>query len=309
MATASQDRYVRVWSFEDLHVDLSRLDVYAPKPQLRLGGRGAGRQKTVAVVCEALLAGHEDWVHGVRWMVAGDGDQQLTLLSSSMDRTMILWQQVSDDGGSVGTYLGVCMYGVEEGLIPGARYGGNEYIDDQCEQGAAGGPPPSCGVRVQFTKHRSKHPVVRQYHGVSKAMRQQRTSDPRVSANLVVRQLLARNLTSTSHNSFTAYYYFTDALFEDGAALWQSVSVVGDAGVNHLGYYTCAWRPGGRSIATHGMSWCGWVDGWGGRLGWTGSAATRSLHWNTRSLLRAGVFVRGGRGAKRPELRNVELVG
>jgi len=142
MATASQDRYVRVWSFEDLHVDLSRLDVYAPKPQLRLGGRGAGRQKTVAVVCEALLAGHEDWVHGVRWMVAGDGDQQLTLLSSSMDRTMILWQQVSDDGGSVGTYLGVCMYGVEEGLIPGARYGGNEYIDDQCEQGAAGGPPP-----------------------------------------------------------------------------------------------------------------------------------------------------------------------
>ena len=90
-----------------------------------------------------------------------------------------------------------------------------------------------------------------------------------MSANLVVRQLLARNLTSTSHNSFTAYYYFTDALFEDGAALWQSVSVVGDAGVNHLGYYTCAWRPGGRSIATHGMSWCGWVDGWGGRLGWT----------------------------------------
>jgi len=151
MATASQDRYVRVWSFEDLHVDLSRLDVYAPKPQLRLGGRGAGRQKTVAVVCEALLAGHEDWVHGVRWMVAGDGDQQLTLLSSSMDRTMILWQQVSDDGGSVGTYLGVCMYGVEEGLIPGARYGGNEYIDDQCEQGAAGGPPPpaACGFNSQ----------------------------------------------------------------------------------------------------------------------------------------------------------------
>lgn len=40
------------------------------------------------------------------------------------------------------------------------------------------------------------------------------------------------------------------------AALWQSVTVVGDAGINHLGYYTCAWRPDGRSIATHGHSVC-----------------------------------------------------
>jgi elongator complex protein 2 len=39
-----------------------------------------------------------------------------------------------------------------------------------------------------------------------------------------------------------------------GNALWQSVAVVGDAGVNHLGYYTCVWSPDGRSIATHGHS-------------------------------------------------------
>jgi elongator complex protein 2 len=62
-------------------------------------------------------------------------------------------------------------------------------------------------------------------------------------ANLVVRLLLAHDLTPTTQIHACA----------DGS-LWQSVSVVGDAGVNHLGYYTCAWRPDGLAIATHGHS-------------------------------------------------------
>ncbi len=225
MATASQDRYVRVWSFEDLHqgtrVDLSRLDAYAPKPQLRLGGGGAGGQKTVAVVCEALLAGHEDWVHGVRWMVAGDGDQQLTLLSSSMDRTMMLWQQVSDGVG-----------------VPGAA---GTYV-----------VPPQDQQRI-----------VRSIPWFVSITGCQKRCDSNERATLGCRRTwlsasCLRAISRPPHILTSLLAADGAALFEDGAALWQSVSVVGDAGINHLGYYTCAWRPGGRSIATHGMSWmCG----------------------------------------------------
>ena len=68
----------------------------------------------------------------------------------------------------------------------------------------------------------------------------------RCTAILVVRRLIAYNLTPTTHSAWM-YTCFV-------GSLWQSVSVVGDAGVNHLGYYTCAWRPDGRAIATHGHS-------------------------------------------------------
>ena len=83
--------------------------------------------------------------------------------------------------------------------------------------------------------------------GVSKAMLQRRRAQRRArcTANLVERLLLARNLTPTTHTHTHACA---------GGSLWQSISVVGDAGVNHLGYYTCAWRPDGLAIAAHGHS-------------------------------------------------------
>ena len=40
----------------------------------------------------------------------------------------------------------------------------------------------------------------------------------------------------------------------DIAGIWMSSEVVGDAGINHLGYYTCMWGRGGTSIATHGYT-------------------------------------------------------
>lgn len=112
MATASQDRYVRVWSFQKnsgLGTDLNRLDAYAPKPKLLLAlGSGTGQDIPVInanVVCEALLAGHEDWVHGVRFH-ASSSKSELTLLSSSMDRTMMLWRRDDADlvSGDPGAY-------------------------------------------------------------------------------------------------------------------------------------------------------------------------------------------------------------
>jgi len=36
--------------------------------------------------------------------------------------------------------------------------------------------------------------------------------------------------------------------------VWISSEVVGDAGVNHLGYYTCVWDPKREGIAVHGYT-------------------------------------------------------
>lgn len=118
MATASQDRYVRVWSLkEDEKGGSSGLDAYAPKPRLRLGAR------TVAVVCEGLLVGHEDWVHGARFHTSGRGS--LTLLTSSMDRTMMLWRREGDCGagedGEVGEVDELGIASGDQGTFPPRR--------------------------------------------------------------------------------------------------------------------------------------------------------------------------------------------
>ena len=64
-------------------------DRYAPKPQF------STPQGQYTAFLEALLVGHEDWVHSVQWQgSSGPGlqAQPLCLLSTSMDRTMMLWR-------------------------------------------------------------------------------------------------------------------------------------------------------------------------------------------------------------------------
>lgn len=68
-------------------------DRYAPKPQF------STPQGQYTAFLEALLVGHEDWVHSVQWQSSlgqGPGQglqaQPLCLLSTSMDRTMMLWR-------------------------------------------------------------------------------------------------------------------------------------------------------------------------------------------------------------------------
>lgn len=38
------------------------------------------------------------------------------------------------------------------------------------------------------------------------------------------------------------------------SGLWLSQESVGDAGVNHLGYFTSVWSPRGDTILTHGYT-------------------------------------------------------
>lgn len=69
---------------------------YAPRPRL------ATPAHSYSATLEALLVGHEDWVHSVAWQpAAADGGAESRggspaaepcLLSASMDRSMMLWR-------------------------------------------------------------------------------------------------------------------------------------------------------------------------------------------------------------------------
>nr|CCA21977.1 peptideN(4)(Nacetylbetaglucosaminyl)asparagine amidase putative [Albugo laibachii Nc14] len=76
LASASQDHKIRVWKV-------------TPK----------GREATCHANLETILTAHEDWVTSLQWILLPFNDHQssLTLLSSSMDNSLILW-----DAGTIG---------------------------------------------------------------------------------------------------------------------------------------------------------------------------------------------------------------
>lgn len=111
LASASQDRYARIWSItpSPLAPGTPSLDQQAPQEGtglsfaaaiMRYAPQASFRTSSYQyqAVVESLLIGHEDWVHSVCWRkgqggplkaVSSRGD--LALLTSSMDRTMVLW--------------------------------------------------------------------------------------------------------------------------------------------------------------------------------------------------------------------------
>lgn len=101
LASGSQDRYIRVWSIDKTHSDQSLsldslgITKYAPKPRIYI------EDASYDIILESLLVGHEDWVMSVAWNAVQSRAMpltELTLLSSSMDRTMILWKKDISSG-------------------------------------------------------------------------------------------------------------------------------------------------------------------------------------------------------------------
>ncbi|GLC36432.1 hypothetical protein PLESTM_000445900 [Pleodorina starrii] len=125
LASVSQDRYGRIWKLqpEPLDADVAvaaaaaaagddappapaaesplaaLIQRYAPKPHV------ATRKTRYVASCEALLIGHEDWVHGLQWTPPppsspGGRHSRATaaLLTASMDRTMVIWRSEASSG-------------------------------------------------------------------------------------------------------------------------------------------------------------------------------------------------------------------
>ncbi|XP_077404393.1 elongator complex protein 2 isoform X2 [Vanacampus margaritifer] len=137
LASCSQDCLIRVWRLraksgsgaraegeQDDAVIKMKEDVFGLEEQE--GDSGA----VFAVALETVLAGHENWVYGVHWQPptyeGGKRHESLSLLSASMDKTMILW---TPDQAS-----GVWMEQVRVGEVGGNTLGfyGCQMSPDAC---------------------------------------------------------------------------------------------------------------------------------------------------------------------------------
>jgi len=128
LASASQDFYIRLWKIGPLKIQDVDDDMLVLKEQSFTASK-----KEYSVVLESVLISHEGWVLGVAWSY--ENKPWPSLLSASMDRTMILWEydeenkvwidsaRMGEVGGNTLGYYG-CAYAPGGGEIVAHGYQG-----------------------------------------------------------------------------------------------------------------------------------------------------------------------------------------
>lgn len=114
LASGSQDTYIRIW----------RIHRYVPEPYtgIRVEEKVFHAYEDWAVKLEAVLAGHEGWVYGVQWLpLQGSEKQVYRLLSSSLDKSLIIWEP--DDSPAKGEGEGAWVERVRVGEVGGSGLG------------------------------------------------------------------------------------------------------------------------------------------------------------------------------------------
>ncbi|KAM0324051.1 hypothetical protein ACHAQA_008239 [Verticillium albo-atrum] len=98
LASASQDKYVRLWRLHqgsELPAMTSNAD---PATTAFLPGKSPANKahrlqssgKDFSITFEALLLGHEDWIYSAKWFTPEAG--KLQLLSTSADNSLAIWE-------------------------------------------------------------------------------------------------------------------------------------------------------------------------------------------------------------------------
>ncbi|KAK8038148.1 hypothetical protein PG994_014915 [Apiospora phragmitis] len=105
LASASQDKYVRLWRFHQGQ-ELPPATAGANDPTMGLSLPGTPSNKAhrlkagdldFSITFEALLLGHDDWIYSAKWFsdpVSG----KLLLLSTSADNTLAMWEADPSSG-------------------------------------------------------------------------------------------------------------------------------------------------------------------------------------------------------------------
>ncbi|ROT39177.1 elongator complex protein [Sodiomyces alkalinus F11] len=98
LASASQDKYIRLWRFHRGSVLPALAADADPSSGAYLPGKSPSNKahklhcagKDFSVTFEALLLGHEDWIYNAKWFNHGPG--KLQLLSTSADNSLAIWE-------------------------------------------------------------------------------------------------------------------------------------------------------------------------------------------------------------------------
>ncbi|XP_018420762.1 PREDICTED: elongator complex protein 2 isoform X1 [Nanorana parkeri] len=108
LASCSQDSVIRIWkiivkpALEPVKIEHELEDINIKLKENMFTVKEEGIEFTYAVTLETVLAGHENSVYAVHWQPSfrKDGSivQPMSLLSASMDKTMILWEPDEESG-------------------------------------------------------------------------------------------------------------------------------------------------------------------------------------------------------------------
>jgi elongator complex protein 2 len=102
LASASQDRYIRLWRVHEGN-ELPSSSRAANDPSLGVLGKSLSNKahrfesnsKKYSVTFEALLLGHEDWIYSAAWHCRNN---KLQLLSASADNSLSIWEADESSG-------------------------------------------------------------------------------------------------------------------------------------------------------------------------------------------------------------------
>lgn len=96
LASSSQDSFIRLWKISPFDEQKSEAKIdFLSSIQIEQKTFDLSGKKFVLTL-ESVLQGHENWVYSVNWIKKSNNI--LELLSSSMDRTMIIWAYDNDLG-------------------------------------------------------------------------------------------------------------------------------------------------------------------------------------------------------------------
>ncbi|KAK8066366.1 hypothetical protein PG997_013113 [Apiospora hydei] len=105
LASASQDKYVRLWRFHQGQ-ELPPVTAGANDPTMGLSLPGTPSNKAhrlkvgdldFSITFEALLLGHDDWIYSAKWF-SDPASGKLQLLSTSADNTLGVWEADPSSG-------------------------------------------------------------------------------------------------------------------------------------------------------------------------------------------------------------------
>lgn len=145
LASSSQDTYIRLWKIFKRSENYSENNQYDELVQesriFQIHSMLSHEVLNYSAVLESVLSGHENWVYGTHW----HQQNEMQLLSSSMDKTMIIWKYDSNmgiwlesvrvgevGGNSLGFYGG--KFSPDGKSIIGHGYQGSLHLWKLCEE-------------------------------------------------------------------------------------------------------------------------------------------------------------------------------